>query len=499
MTSACPRASDRDPKQKDATVPPALSEINNLVHTYLARYPDERLQLQNLLALLQGTAGDPTSRATLPGHITCSAVVIDQNLRVLHSDHKATGLVLAPGGRVESDDRTLLATALRQVREGAGIAPGALCLTRQFLESAADINVHDIAADPAEGEPAHQRYDVRFVFYLAGNETPAITPRSDEVSEATWCPLADVTSPTLRAKLQNAQLDGRPEPVNASVVIHDGAGRYLLHLRDQRDGIWEPGAFALLGGGWEPQDPSLESTLLRELTEEVPGLRLCDLMPFSVEYATSIDGLCVPAQVFTGRWNGNPDEVILNEGVLLRWFAPEMLHRLRLLPSTADIIHHHAAQLPAFPRMTVNATVRNVIGVHLYLEDDHGRVLLGQCHPSSPYAGGMWHFLAGHCERESAIQCLIREAFEEAGLVIDQRDVTHAHTMHLRDAPDAEPRMQIVFRVRTWQGTPQVLEPDKCQQWQWWQPQTLPEPVVPYTRHAIEKILNGQPYSEMGW
>ncbi|MFD3587619.1 NUDIX domain-containing protein [Streptomyces sp. NPDC058683] len=33
---------------------------------------------------------------------------------------KATGLVLAPGGHVEPGDRTLLATALHEVREEAG-------------------------------------------------------------------------------------------------------------------------------------------------------------------------------------------------------------------------------------------------------------------------------------------------------------------------------------------------------------------------------------------
>lgn len=48
---------------------------------------------------------DPSSRATQPGHVTCSAAVIDHDRRVLHIVHKATGKLLAPGGHVE-DDRT---------------------------------------------------------------------------------------------------------------------------------------------------------------------------------------------------------------------------------------------------------------------------------------------------------------------------------------------------------------------------------------------------------
>ncbi|MEU9497984.1 hypothetical protein [Streptomyces sp. NPDC048196] len=43
---------------------------------------------------------------------------------------------------------------------------------------------------------------------------------------------------------------------NASALIHNGAGAYLLHLRDDIPGIWEPGAWSLLVGGQEPGDRS---------------------------------------------------------------------------------------------------------------------------------------------------------------------------------------------------------------------------------------------------
>ncbi|WP_078865201.1 MULTISPECIES: NUDIX hydrolase [unclassified Streptomyces] len=144
-------------------------------------------------------------------------------------------------------------------------------------------------------------------------------------------------------------------------------------------------------------------------------------------------------------------------------------------------------------------TELQVIGVHLYLEDEEGRVLLGLRHPDSAYAGRTWHFLAGHCEREPAVGCLVREAHEEAGLVIDPSDAQYAHAVHLLDGPGAPPRMQLVFRVRRWQGTPEVREPDKCLAWQWWWPERLPEPIVPYTRAAIDGIRAGRPYTELGW
>ncbi|MEU5578861.1 NUDIX domain-containing protein [Streptomyces huasconensis] len=142
-------------------MPPNSSAIRTTIDRYLDRHPDERDALAGLLAALD-RPGDVTARTTLPGHVTCSAVVVDSQCRVLHIRHRATGgLMLVPGGHVEPGDRTLLAAALREVSEETGIAPGALCLTPQVLGAPLDIDVHDIDASPSKGEPAHHHYDFR--------------------------------------------------------------------------------------------------------------------------------------------------------------------------------------------------------------------------------------------------------------------------------------------------------------------------------------------------
>ncbi|MET9778815.1 NUDIX domain-containing protein [Streptomyces sp. NPDC006367] len=490
-------------------MPPNSSSIRKTVEAYLGHHPDERDALAGLLAALDRPA-EMTARTTLPGHVTCSAVVIDRQGRVLHIRHRATGgLMLTPGGHIEPEDRTLLAAALREVAEEAGIPPGALCLTPRFLGSPIDIDVHDIDANPVKGEGTHQHYDFRYVFYLAGEEPPAITLQDEEVSGARWLALPEVTSPTLRAKLLRAQLDGQPEPVNASAIIHDGHGRYLLHLRDaNKPWIWEPGCWSLLGGGREPQDRTLLDTVRRELHEEA-GLTVADLEPYAVEHVTGTDGTAVPIQLFTGRWSGDPARLPLTEGVMLAWVRPEKFPHMTMLPSTRELLERHAAEhpLPADgPTTTAGAaraeapsgTVPNVVGVHLYLERD-GQVLLGLRHPSSAYAGGAWHVLAGHCEEEAATACLVREAREEAGLVIDPADVDLVHTVHMRERPTDPPRIQLFFRARRWEGTPEIREPDKCVAWQWWSTKDLPEPTVSYTCTAIEGIRAGRAYTELGW
>ncbi|MFF3013801.1 NUDIX domain-containing protein [Streptomyces sp. NPDC057939] len=490
---------------------PSDAHIRELLTAYLARNPAEADQLADLSAALEAGA-ELTSRTTHPAHITCGAVVIDSNRRVLHVHHNASGKVLVPGGHVEQDDRTLLGAALREVQEEAGIPPGALCATAAFGHEPIDVDVHDIDANAAKGEPAHLHYDFRFVFCLA-DDTVDVVPQAEEVSGAQWRHFHEVTSPTLRAKLETSALDGRIEPVNAATMIHDGRGRYLLHLQDDIPGIWEPGSWSLLGGGREPGDVSLEATARRELQEEA-GLALPVLEPFAVERATGTDGMAVPIQIFCGQWAGDPAGLDLHEGVMLAWFRPETMPRLRLSPSTLDLVRRHATRQAAgtlpetAPASAVerrrrsragSGSVPHIVGVHLHLQREDGRVFLGLRHPTCAFAPSTYHFLAGHCEQESAVGCVVREAREEAGLLIDPKDVELVHVVHMVDRPGAQPRMGLVLQARRWQGTPEVREPDRCTSWGWFDPGRLPSPIVPYAAVAIEGIRAGRVYSELGW
>ncbi|TGB08721.1 NUDIX hydrolase [Streptomyces sp. MZ04] len=326
-------------------MPLTRSDIRRTAEKYLARHPEERAALAGLMTLLDG-ADDPADRATLPGHVTCSAAVIDREQRVLHIAHRGTGLLLPPGGHIEGD-RTLLAAALREVCEETGLQARDLCLTPQFLGSPVDVDIHDIDANPSKGEGPHQHFDFRYAFYLSPEDHPELALQDAEVDGARWLELSKVRSSTLRSKLLAARaqgLGGKPEPVNASALIHNGEGAYLLHLRDDRPGIWQPWNMALLGGGRCASDRDLMDTVRRELAEEVPGLDVGELTPYAVEEETSVDGLAVPIQVFSGLWRGDVGRLRLHEGVLLYWASLSDLDRLRLTPGLAGLIRRHAAE-----------------------------------------------------------------------------------------------------------------------------------------------------------
>lgn len=502
-------------------MPPSRSHIRSTIEAYLARHPGERADLDALLVALNRLTA-PTSRTTLPGQMTCSAVVIDGTDRVLHIRHQVSDRGPAPGGHSEPGDQTLAAAALRALQQETGIRPDAVVPWPGLDGLPLDISVHEIDADPARGEPARQHYDLRFCFRL--RDDPVIVFQAEDVSGWQWRPFDRVTASALRDKLLKLGTAAPAgEPVNASALIYNDQGQYLLHLRDHLPGlIWEPGAWSFLGGGREPRDRTLEETIRRELWEEA-GLHVPVLQPFAVEEARGSDGTTIPNAVYAGRWNGEPADLTLTEGVMLHWFDADVLPRLRTSSSTLDLVHRHASsgtadqhepvrrdtsrkaeaqsscRPPASPPTATSGAVLNVVGVHLYLENSDGRVLLGLRHPDSAYAASMYHFLAGHCEQESAVACLIREAREEAGLQIEPSDVELAHVVHLMDNLGDRPRMQLVFRARRWQGTVEVREPDKCTSWGFWLPGELPEQTVGYTRAAIEGIRQGRLYTEMGW
>lgn len=279
------------------------------------------------------------------------------------------------------------------------------------------------------------------------------------------------------------------EPRQTAALLVNRRGQYLLHLRDAHKPICDPGTWSLPGGAREG-DETPEEAVARELLEET-GLVLDGLTRFTV-----VDD---HTRVFLGGWDGDPSRLPVTEGIMFAFFDAATTAQLTMAPWAAEVLARHQAHgtVPP-PRGHGQQAVPNVVGVHLYLERD-GKVLLGLRHHDSPFAPLEHHFLAGHCEQESAVACLIREAREEAGLVIEAEDVELVHAVHVVDTPGTQPRLQLVFRAHRWAGEPRVLEPDKCLGWEWWPLDALPEPLVGYTRAALDGIRNGRLYTELGW
>ncbi|MEW2498182.1 NUDIX domain-containing protein [Streptomyces nodosus] len=106
------------------------------------------------------------------------------------------------------------------------------------------------------------------------------------------------------------------------MVITNDACEVLMHLRDDKEGIWVPGTWAPMGGAAEPADASPLATGVREPDEEV-GLKEIELTPM---FRVDSDGYLV--YVLHGRWSGDLTTLVLGEGTDLAFIVPADLEPL---------------------------------------------------------------------------------------------------------------------------------------------------------------------------
>ncbi|MCK9597054.1 NUDIX domain-containing protein, partial [Candidatus Pacearchaeota archaeon] len=91
-------------------------------------------------------------------------------------------------------------------------------------------------------------------------------------------------------------------------------------------------------------------------------------------------------------------------------------------------------------------------------------------------------------------QAMVREVREETGIILDPSDLELIHVMN-RKIPNNE-RADFFFTTKKWQGEPNIMEPEKCDDLSWFELNNLPENIIPYIKQAIESIRNGINYSE---
>lgn len=119
------------------------------------------------------------------------------------------------------------------------------------------------------------------------------------------------------------------------------------------------------------------------------------------------------------------------------------------------------------------------------------------------YRDGEYSLIAGHLDAgESLAQTLAREALEEAGIIIDPGALVHAHTMHARPEKPGDlgdERIDFYFTTSRYEGTPRIMEPDKCDGMAWFPEDRLPDNIIPKVREAIAHIRAGTHFSEVGW
>ncbi|GAA4597978.1 8-oxo-dGTP pyrophosphatase MutT (NUDIX family) [Actinoplanes octamycinicus] len=135
------------------------------------------------------------TRAHRAGHVTASALIVDDAGRVLLCLHGRLGLWMQVGGHCEAGDPTLAAAALREATEESGI--DGLVLDPEPI----DIDIHEVRCGAADGAPAEPsvHYDVRFLLRAPAGSVERI---SDESADLAWFAPDELPSPLAAGVVQ---------------------------------------------------------------------------------------------------------------------------------------------------------------------------------------------------------------------------------------------------------------------------------------------------------
>jgi len=97
-----------------------------------------------------------------------------------------------------------------------------------------------------------------------------------------------------------------------------------------------------------------------------------------------------------------------------------------------------------------------------------------------------WQFPGGHLENnESVIECAVREVREETGLQV--RALRHLGYSDKTFVIGQQPYVALLVSCDYRSGVAQVLEPKKCEHWQWFDYKKLPAPLFEPIRIFISQ------------
>lgn len=145
----------------------------------------ELTKLRNLA--LQGV--DLFSRSQMLGHITCGAVIINPEKKILMINHRNLNKWLVPGGHIEREDSSLIDAAKREAFEETSVDRNVLRVpiwgSKDFP---LDIDYHFIPENPKKNEGSHYHWDFRYVFEIT---SAVLKAQEEEVLGVEWRPLSD--------------------------------------------------------------------------------------------------------------------------------------------------------------------------------------------------------------------------------------------------------------------------------------------------------------------
>ena len=119
-------------------------------------------------------------------------------------------------------------------------------------------------------------------------------------------------------------------------------------------------------------------------------------------------------------------------------------------------------------------------------------LLLRQTKPN----GGNYTLVGGKVEKgEFAMECLIRETREEAGIQLNAKDLQLVHLLH--KITGKKHRIVMYFKAYRWKGELEAREREKFRAAEWFPLDKLPKNLTETVKHVLREYRDGHFYSEM--
>ena len=110
---------------------------------------------------------------------------------------------------------------------------------------------------------------------------------------------------------------------------------------------------------------------------------------------------------------------------------------------------------------------------------------------------GSYSVVAGHLEGdETVLAAAIREAKEEAGIQLENGNVSIVGVMHRREDDE---RIDWFLTASHWEGEITNKEPERCSELRWFELDALPSNIIPYVRKGIENYRSGVAFDSFGF
>jgi len=138
------------------------------------------------------------------------------------------------------------------------------------------------------------------------------------------------------------------------------------------------------------------------------------------------------------------------------------------------------------------------VAVHLILIENNQILLLRR--QNTGFEDGKYIVPAGCIEgNETVTHAMIREAREEAGIILQPEWLKVSNILHRKGTPANWESIVFFFTTTHYEGNISNCEPDKCDDLRFFPLDQLPDNLIPYVKRGLELSFQGVPFAEFGW